>query len=100
MNALNCAWPYTADHHPERIRKIGKLFGDELDFDNIKFQVKIKNICKIKKNAIGISFFVYEYKEKYLLYVPNITIKKQVDLFLLEEKDKKHYTFIYNHTLH
>ena len=36
-----------ADHHPERIRKIDKLFGHELVFEDIKFSVRIKDIHKI-----------------------------------------------------
>ena len=56
--------------YPARIRKIYELFGDELDFEDIKFPVKIKDIQKIyKNNSIGISVFDYENKEKYLIYV-------------------------------
>ena len=48
---------------------IDKLFGDELDFD-IKFWVKIKDICKTEKETfVGISVFGYENKEKYSIYV-------------------------------
>ena len=36
-----------AKHHRARIRKVGKLFGDQLDFEDIKFAVKIKFIKKI-----------------------------------------------------
>ena len=32
-------------HHPARTRKTEKLFGDELDFEDITFLVKIKNVC-------------------------------------------------------
>ena len=41
INALNLQ---PADHHPARIRKVGKLFEDKLDFENIKFIVKIRDI--------------------------------------------------------
>ena len=43
-----------------------KLFGDELDLEDIKFPVnKIRDIHKIqKKNYIGISAFGYEKEEK------------------------------------
>ena len=40
---------HSSDHNPARIRKIDKLFGDELQFENIRFPVKIKNIHKIEK---------------------------------------------------
>ena len=52
-----------AKHHRARIRKVGKLFGDQLDFEGIKVAVKIKDINKIekkKKNYIGTSGFGYE----------------------------------------
>ena len=56
-----------ADHHPVRIRKVDRLFGDELDIEDVKFAVKIKDIHKIeKKNSISISVFVYENKVKYV----------------------------------
>ena len=55
---------HPGDRHPARIRKADKLFGDELDFDHIKFLVKITDIRKIaKKNCIGISIFGYENSE-------------------------------------
>ena len=65
---LNHQYLHSADH-PARIRKIDKLFGDELDFEDIKFPVKIKDIHRIEKNSIGISVSGYERKEKYLLNV-------------------------------
>ena len=49
-----------ADYQPARIRKIDNLFGDELDFEDIKFPPKIKGIHKIeKKNSIGIHSSVF-----------------------------------------
>ena len=44
-----CRYLNPADHHPARIRKIDKLFGDELDFEGIKSHLKIKDILKIEK---------------------------------------------------
>ena len=38
---------HPADYHPRRIRKIDKLFGDEVVFEDIKFPVKIKDIYKV-----------------------------------------------------
>ena len=51
-----------ADHHPARITKNGRTFEKRLDFKYIKFPDKIRDIYKTEKC---------------------------VDLFLLEEKDKK-----------
>ena len=52
-------------------------------------------------------FFGYENKEEYSLYVPKNTFKRNVDLLLTEEEDKKQYVFIkdihtfrYDHRLH
>ena len=38
---------YPADYCPARNRKNDKLFGDDLDFEDIKFPVKIKDIQKM-----------------------------------------------------
>ena len=85
-----------ADNHPARIRKINKLFGDELDYENINFPVKIKDIHKIEtKNSIGISVFGYEHKEKYPIYVSKKCFEdKDVDLLLIKEKKTKRTTFL------
>ena len=51
MNPLNGVQAVftSADHHPPRIRKTDKLFGDEFDFAYIKLPFKIKDIQKVKK---------------------------------------------------
>ena len=41
---------HLVDHHSAGIWKTGRLFGDELDFEDIKFSVKIKDIQKKWKN--------------------------------------------------
>ena len=57
------------DRHPERITKTNKEFAKKLDFKNIEFPVKIRNIGKIEnKNSIGISAFAYD-KEKHQIFV-------------------------------
>ena len=60
-----------ADHHPGRITKADKDFAKKLDFKDIKFLVKIRDMYKTekKKNFIDISVFGYENKEKYPIYV-------------------------------
>ena len=59
-----------ADHHPGRITKADKDSTKRLDFEDIIFPVKIRDIHKIdKKNSIGISVFGYENKEKHPIYV-------------------------------
>ena len=96
------------DHHQARITKADKDFAKKLDFKDIKFPVKVRDIHKIeKKDSIGISVFGYENKEKHPMYVSKKCEEKEVDLLLIEEKGKKRYvcirdfnTFVYNHTLH
>ena len=63
-------------HNPRRITKRGTLFGEELDFQNLQFPVKIKKFHKFEeKNSIGISVFDYENKVKYLFYVSKSILK-------------------------
>ena len=58
---------YHADQNPKR----WKSLVDELDFEDIKFRVKIEYIHKILKNvSIGISVFGYGNKVKYPTYMP------------------------------
>ena len=52
------------NHDPERITKTDKEIEKKLNFKNIKFSVKIRDIQKIeKKNSIGINAFSYENKQ-------------------------------------
>ena len=54
-----------ANHHPARTTKADKDFAKTLDFEDIKFPVKVRDIHKIEeKNSTGISVFGYENKEK------------------------------------
>ena len=85
-----------------KIRKIEKLFEDELDVEDIKFPVKIKDIHKIEiNNSIGISVFVYESKGKYSLYVSRNTSKEHVNPRKYYILGKVFETLMYDgHTLH
>ena len=59
-----------SDLNPRRITKGDKDFAKKLDFKDIKFPVKIRDIHKIEKNnSIGIKVFGYENKEKHPIYV-------------------------------
>ena len=98
-----------ADHNPRRITKSDKEFAKRLNFKDIKFPVKIRDIRKIeKKNSINISVFGYENKEKHPIHVSKKCCQeKHVDLLLIEETEKKHYvlikdfnTFLNDHLLH
>ena len=61
---------HPVDHNPKRIKKADRDFAKKLDFKDIRFLVKIRDIRKIvKKNSIGIIIFGYENKEKHPIYV-------------------------------
>ena len=50
----------------EELQKVKKILQKKLDFENIRFPVKIRDIYKIlKKNSIRVFVFGYENKEKY-----------------------------------
>ena len=59
--------------------KPDKDFAKRLDFKDIQFLVKIRDIHKIEKNnSIGISAFGYENKEKHPIYVSKKKKKKKM----------------------
>ena len=61
---------HLSDHNTRRIIKADKDLSKKLNFQDIKFQVKVREIHKIeRKNSIGISVFDYENKEKHPIYV-------------------------------
>ena len=61
---------HLVDKNPERIGKIGKNLARKLDFKDIKFPVKIRDIRKIEKKIVNsISVFGYGNREKFPFYV-------------------------------
>ena len=59
-----------ADRNPARITKADRIFAKKVDFKDIKFPIKVRDIYKIeKKNSIDISVFGYENKEKHPIFV-------------------------------
>ena len=70
---------HPADHYPARIRNVDRLSGDELDFEDIKLPIKIRDIHKIdNKNPIGISIFGNENKCQKYICVKNTCQKSAV----------------------
>ena len=66
-----------ANHHPARITKTEKGFGKKLDFKDMNFPVKIRDIHKIEKhNSISISVFGYENKENIQSMYQKNVVKK------------------------
>ena len=61
---------HSAGHNLKRITKSDNDFTKNLDFNDIKFPVKVRDILTMKKkNSIWISAFGYENKEKHPKYV-------------------------------
>ena len=61
---------HSEGHYRATTKKICKLFGEKLDFKEIKFPVKFTDIQKIEqKNFNCKSVFGYENKEKYMFCV-------------------------------
>ena len=79
---------HSADRNPARIRKVDRSFGEELDFEDITFPVKSKDIQKFgKKYSIGINVFSYENKVKYLIHVSKICFEeKHIDEVKLHKR--------------
>ena len=56
---------HPAYHHPARIRNVDNDFAKELDFKDIKFPVKTRDIDKVEKNnSIAISPLPLGYENK------------------------------------
>ena len=72
---------HPADHHPARIRKAERLFGDKLDSEDIKFPIKIEDIHKIEKKLSTLVFLGYENKVKYPIYVSKYDLKKNTLIY-------------------
>ena len=70
--------------------KADKDFAIRLDFKDIKFPVKTRDLHKIEKiNSIGNNSFVYGNKVKYPIYVSKKYCEdKLVDLLLIAEREK------------
>ena len=68
-----------ADCNPAKITKSDNDFAKRLDFKDIKFPVKIRDIHKIeKKNSISISVFGYENKKNIRSRCQNNVVKKDM----------------------
>ena len=94
------------NHYPARITKADKDFADKLNFKDIKFPVKIRDIHIIEiKNSIAISVFGYKSKENNPIYLSKKCFEeKHVDLLFEGKEGNIHYvvtkdfnTFMYDH---
>ena len=87
---------YPADHHPAGIRNVDKLYGEKIEFKDIKFPVKAGEIHKIEgKNSTGISVFGYEIRRN----IQSMDQKKNVVkinmlIYYQQKKEVKSIVFI------
>ena len=81
--------------HPKRIIKVDKNMVNDLDYEGIKFPVSKKEFGKIeKKNNICINAFCYRNNSVYPVDVSNRKFKDCMDLLLITDENKSHYTYI------
>ena len=97
---------YPTDHNSGIIRKVEKLYGDKLNFKDVKFP--IKKPTKFKRRISSALVFVVLKIEK----IPSLCVKKccedkHFDLLLIGEGEKRYYVlikdfnkFMYAYTLH
>ena len=68
---------------------------NELDYQDIKFPVPIKDYEKIEqKNNICIDTFCYENNLIYSVFLSDKTFEKCMDLLLIADEIKSHYVYI------
>ena len=79
-----------------------KKYENDLNFKQIKFPVQVKDITKFENqnpNLPGINLFsVNDNNKVYPLRTNQKDCKKSLDLFLLTDGEKQHYSLIKNFT--
>ena len=88
-------------HHPERISFL-RPYENQYNWKGLEFPVSIKKIDKFEKNNPGIAVNVLFSNKKCLdedTYTVrrserNVKCKKQVNLLMIEDGEKRHYTAI------
>ena len=88
-------------HHPERISLL-RSYEKQYNWKGLEFPVSIKKIDKFEKNNPGIAVNVlFSKKKSQNIYTVrrskhNMECKKQVNLLMVEDGGKRHYTAIKN----
>ena len=88
-------------HHPERISLL-RSYEKQYNWKGLKFPVSIKKIDKFEKNNPGIAVNVlFSNKKNQNIYTArrserNVKCKKQVNLLMIVDGEKRHYTAINN----
>ena len=73
---------------------IDEVLADELDFEDIKFPVKIKDIHKIEKKYISNSVFGYESKKNIQLIFQKNVMKTNLLIYYKQKKKTKRTMFL------
>ena len=73
---------------------IDEILADELDFEDIKFPVKIKDIHKIEKKYISNSVFGYESKKNIQLIFQKNVMKTNLLIYYKQKKKTKRTMFL------
>ena len=88
-------------HHPERISLL-RPYENQYNWKGLEFPVSIKKIDKFEKNNPGIAVNVFfGNKKNHNTYTArkserNVKCKKQVNLLMIVDGEKRHYTAIKN----
>lgn len=84
------------DHNAERISKVLRKQAENLDWSGIEFPVAVKeNVYGRFERNNNISLNVFGYRTfVFLMYVSKHQSDKVVELLLISDNNKKHYTWI------
>ena len=66
---------HPTDHNPRGIRKVDKLYGDRLDFKDIKFPVKVRDIQKLKERIPSALVFLTIIRRKNIQFMCQTNVK-------------------------
>ena len=87
-------------HHPERISLL-RPYENQYNWKGLEFPVSIKKIDKFEKNNPGIAVNVLFSNKKMKIYIytarrseRNVKCKKQVNLLMIVDGEKRHYTTV------
>ena len=81
--------------HASRIKRVDMKIASALDYDGIKFPVKVKDVSVIEdKNSICIKIFSYEDKIVCPVYVSKKDYGDCMNLLMIHESDKSRYVYV------
>ena len=97
-------WSILRYLHPVQMNEVRltdlRVYENDLNFKEINFPVKVKDITKFENNNLdlpGINVFsVNDNNKIYPLRINQKDCQKSIDLFLYTEDEKQHYTLIKN----